>query len=661
MQPRTRIATMLRGWRLERPIPQDVASLLIKSRSAVVLSLINAALVATVVSDGLGQTTMALWLGGSALIFAVVGAFAYRAGPPKVPRITPRVLRGLHVGAIAMALPWGVLCILALSLGGPAEQVVAMVVCAGTMAGSALVLLRVIRVAATFYLAMLLPCAAACLAANADHLWPIPVSLSLFGVYLLAAANTAGTKARERDISAADARRTVVELETAYETISKLAFFDITTDLPNRKGFVQRMDDLMEGGEDARPAFALFMLDLDRFKNVNDTLGHHVGDRLLAIVAERLRSQIDDDDMLARLGGDEFAVLVTSAHTPEALEALALKLVTCLNSPATIGSHEVYPGTSIGGARYPDDAGDSGDLMKHADIALHRAKESGRGCFVLFDESIRGEIARRDWIESELKTALASGQLRVAYQPKYDLLTGEVLGAEALVRWTHPLEGPIEPGEFLSVAAERGLIYRVTCSIVTEIARDLAAWRREGVDIGKIAMNLHPLDLKSPTDLLASLDSFAADGLDPRALILEVTEGCIVGRGMDCTPMLLDELSERGFEISLDDFGTGYASLSHLFKMPIREIKVDRSFIRGLTRSTTDRAVVSATVEIARELDLQVVAEGVETIEQVEALRALGVHSAQGFFWSGPISPREFEHIARIGTALEPSRSAKAG
>ncbi|WP_424932839.1 putative bifunctional diguanylate cyclase/phosphodiesterase [Amaricoccus macauensis] len=639
------------------PSPQDVASVAADSRISALITSANAILFAAAGWSSLEQGFLISWL---VLCLMTNVYIAYRSGsakPSSKPQVSLRTARLLRIFSFVMALPWSILAVAVMGFGTPFDQIMGLVICSGTMAGATFILHRATAACSTFLLTIMGPLLATCLIVDPYHYWPLVLASTIYTYALFRAAGKAAEVARQRDQSVNDSKRTVVELETAYETISKLAFYDINTDLFNRKGFAQALDETMAAVGQQLPGITLLMLDLDRFKNINDTLGHHAGDRLLAVVAERLSVEIDSRDTLARLGGDEFAIIVRSTCDPDELTRLALRLVTAVNRPALIGKHEVYPGTSIGGARYPFDARDSHELLMYADISLNRAKESGRGCFVLFDESIQLEIERRNWIETELRAAMDRDQLHMVYQPKVDLASGQIVGAEALVRWTHPTDGPMDPAEFLSIAAERGLIAGMTRSIAARIAADLEDWQRRGITFGKIAMNLHPLDLRSPNELLGCIDIFASEHISPDDLILEITEGAIVGRGTDGTPMLLDMLNERGFELSLDDFGTGFASLSYLLKMPVREIKVDRGFIRGMLVSQADRAVIAAAVEIANVMDLHVVAEGVETGEQAAALRALGVHSGQGYHWSGPLEKTDLEALIR----QSPPSEARAG
>jgi diguanylate cyclase len=644
---------------MQRPGPEDVASVLSSSLHAALAGSCNAVLYLLATWPSFSGSFLALWCAGTLAINAFSAHRSFRARSVKVTRVSRRAARRLLMFVVLLALPWGVLGAATVLHGSEFDLFTTMIVCAGNMAGASFMLHRTLLACTLYYLVILIPLSVTFLMLDAGRFWPIVTYGIFFGCFLVASSKKTGEVARQRDSSLAELSETVRELETAYQTISALAYVDPVTDLPNRKAFLRRLDEVSTSAIETGEGFAILMLDLDRFKNVNDTLGHPVGDRLLAQIAERLRSETRPEDMLARLGGDEFALLVTSPLAPQDLEAMALRIIVHVNMPATIDNRQLFPGVSIGGARYPIDAADSRMLMKCADIALHRAKDTGRGRFVLFDDGIRFQMDRRDWIESELKTALSKGQLHMCYQPKVRIRDEALAGAEALVRWTHSSVGTIAPDEFLSVAAERGLMSRVTRAVVARVARDIGEWRRAGLACGRISINLHPLDLKSPTDLLGCLQPLAEDPALLRDVILEVPEGCIVGRGADSTPLVLDSLSERGFEISLDDFGAGFASLSHLQRLPISEIKIDRSFIAGLTSSAADRAIVSAAGEIARVMKLRVIAEGVETHEQLRALERLGIETAQGFYWSKPVDRQGFEALLRQGLSGTQARFGK--
>jgi diguanylate cyclase len=632
---------------MQRPGPEDVQSVLTSSLPAALAGSANALLYVLATWPSFSAPFLTVWCAASLSTNIYTAIRSNRARSVKVERVSRRAARRLLMFVVLLAAPWGVLAAITVLHGTQFDLLMMTIVCAGNMAGASFMLHRTLLACTAYYLVILVPMSVTFLVFNADEFWPVVVYGLLFGSFLITSSRKTGEIARQRDSSVAELSKMLSELETAYQTISELAFFDPVTDLPNRKAFLRRLDEVSTRAIESGEGFAFLMLDLDRFKNVNDTLGHAVGDRLLARIAERLRMEAGPDDMLARLGGDEFALLLTTLPDPEELGTFATGIIAHLNAPTTIDNRQLFPGVSIGGARYPVDAVDSRMLLRCADIALQRAKDTGRGRFVLFDEGIKVEMDRRDWIETELRIALSKGHLHVAYQPQIRIQGEKMVGAEALVRWTHPSAGSIAPDEFLSVAAERGLISGVTRSVVASVARDMSSWRRAGLACGKISINLHPLDLRSPADLLGCLQAFAEDRISPRNVILEVPEGCIVGRGTESAPLVLDALSEHGYEISLDDFGAGFASLSHLQRLPISEIKIDRSFIAGLTSNAADRAIVSAAGEIARVMELRVIAEGVETHEQRRALERLGIEIAQGFYWSKPLDQREFEAVLR--------------
>jgi len=297
--------------------------------------------------------------------------------------------------------------------------------------------------------------------------------------------------------------------------------------------------------------------------------------------------------------------------------------------------------------------------MSQADLALHKAKERGRRRCVMFDAGLRKLILSKDRIETALRAAIDRGEITVAYQPKIHMQHGGMDGAEALVRWTDPELGPIPPDQFLSIAAERGILPTLSHYIADCVARDIQFWKSNGTATGKIALNIHPSDLKSPDTLLKTIDHLESQGVTYRDLTLEITEGCFVGRGTDRSLFILDALSDRGFELSLDDFGTGHASLTHLKKLPVSEIKIDRSFVSGLEHNADDRSIVAAICEIARGKGIRSIAEGVETEAQRDILQELGVLIGQGFLWSGAVSAQRITDLSHQFTALDRDNSGR--
>jgi diguanylate cyclase (GGDEF)-like protein len=447
------------------------------------------------------------------------------------------------------------------------------------------------------------------------------------------------------------ASRNSRRLSLANQRVLELAQTDILTGLPNRAFFLGRLDALNRRSRDERASFAILMLDLDRFKNVNDSLGHGAGDVLLRQVAERLKSALRATDVLARLGGDEFAVIQRGCQDERGgATELAARIAKLLAEPFFLPGHRVEIGTSVGIAIAPDHGSDQEQLLKKADLALYRSKSAGRNCFTVYDEAMSAELEARNTLEGDLRDAIARCQLEVHYQPFVEAGSGARRGFEALVRWRHPTRGLIGPDQFIPLAEESGLIVPLGEFVLRRACTDAAAWP---ADLA-VAVNLSPIQFKE-ADLFKMISAALADsGLPPARLEIEITESVLLERGVE-NLAFMERLKSVGIELALDDFGTGYSSLSYLTAFPFDKIKIDKSFIRNLTHQPRSAAIISSIVTLARGLDMSVTAEGVETEEEFERLKALGVNYAQGYLFG---RPQPIDHIAFDATARPPRRDA---
>ena len=441
-------------------------------------------------------------------------------------------------------------------------------------------------------------------------------------------------------LDVSDRKRMEVELE-------RLALYDPLTGLPNRALFGDRLRHVLaRRGRDS--ATAVYFLDLDRFKRINDSLGHGAGDEVLREVAERLSAVVRPEDTVARFGGDEFTVLCESVGGVLEAVSIADRLQRPLRQTLRAGGAELRLSASIGVALVEaDDNGDGQHLIEDADAAMYRAKERGGARTELFDSAMRDNAVRAMRIEQELQRALEQGELRVYYQPGVDLATGQVVGAEALVRWEHPQRGLIVPDRFLSVAEETGLIVPLGMWVMSETCRHLAEWqsRPETAHL-TLSVNLSARELTHPDLVSSVLGCVRESGVDPRSLTIEVTESTAMADG-DTGFRALRDLSNEGIRVAIDDFGTGYSSLEQLRRMPVDIVKVDRSFVSGMAADSTDREIVAAVVGMGRALKLCVVAEGIETPEQAEALRDLGCDIGQGFLYAKPLPAEEMDELAQ--------------
>ena len=435
------------------------------------------------------------------------------------------------------------------------------------------------------------------------------------------------------------ASRNSRRLSLANRRVLELAQTDVLTGLPNRAFFLARLDELNSQLRDRGPTFSILMLDLDRFKNVNDSLGHGAGDALLRLVAQRLKSAVRATDVLARLGGDEFAIIQEDCEDQRACSTeLAARIAKLVAEPFLLPGHRVEIGTSVGIAIAPDHGRDQEQLLKKADLALYRSKSAGRNCFTIYDEAMSAELEARNTLEGDLRDAIALCQLEVHYQPFMDATTGARRGFEALVRWRHPARGLIPPDQFIALAEETGLIVPLGEFVLRRACADAANWPSDLM----VAVNLSPIQFKE-ADLFDVICAALRDsGLSPQRLEIEITESVLLERGAE-NHAFMERLKRIGIELALDDFGTGYSSLSYLTAFPFDKIKIDKSFIRNLTHQPRSSAIISSIVTLARGLDMSVTAEGVETAEEFERLKALGVNFAQGYLFGRPLPVDQIE------------------
>jgi diguanylate cyclase (GGDEF)-like protein len=450
----------------------------------------------------------------------------------------------------------------------------------------------------------------------------------------------------------------VTERRQAESRISYMANHDPLTDLPNRSFLRDRLSHLLlatakeETGSGR--TLALLLLDLDRFKEINDTLGHAAGDGLLRVVAERLRNLVGGEDLVARLGGDEFAIL-HSVDNPESAAELSQRIIDALIMPYDLEGHQANIGASIGISLAPTDGLDSEVLLRCADLALYRAKSRGRGGFVFFESEMTAAAQHRRVLELELREALIHGQFEAYYQPQFNAQTGDVTGAEALIRWHHPVRGIVGPNEFISIAEEVGLIVPIGEWMMRQACGEAARWR-EGM---RVAVNISPAQFRGDHLAEMVISALAAGGLSPTQLELEITESVLLEE-TDATLRTLHQLRSFGIRVSLDDFGTGYSSLSYLRSFPFDKIKIDRSFVREVTASANGAAIVRAIAGLGASLGMEITAEGVETREQLDLIRREGCTDAQGYYFSPPRPAGELGELmgSRFGSRKKVARAS---
>ncbi|HEX5337140.1 MAG TPA: EAL domain-containing protein, partial [Gallionella sp.] len=390
----------------------------------------------------------------------------------------------------------------------------------------------------------------------------------------------------------------------------------------------------------------VMLLDLDRFKAVNDTLGHPVGDQLLREAAARLAACVRGYDTVARLGGDEFAILLPEMRSGDDLGRVANKIIASFDEPFLLEGKEVFISGRIGISLYPDDSVDADDLLKHADSAMYFAKRSGRNVFRFFSKELMVSANERLSLEADLRRGFARGELELYFQPKVCLAEGALIGSEALLRWHHPQRGIVPPDKFISIAEDSGLIVEIGEWVLRRGCHVAREWNGHGKPTHKVAINLSARQFLSGNLLNTVSKALEETGCAPQWIELEITESLLLDEDGDVLEVL-NEFREMGITIAIDDFGTGYSSLSYLARFPIDTLKIDRSFISRVTESGHHAELVRAIVSIARSLDQHVVAEGVETAEQAAFLRENGCHIAQGYLYSRPVAQAAFEALPR--------------
>jgi len=468
----------------------------------------------------------------------------------------------------------------------------------------------------------------------------ITVELSSLGMY------RPGTQGIGEFLGSYGIVRNVTERKKAEATIAYQAYHDLLTGLPNRALFKDRLGQAIVQAKRHGQMLAALFLDMDRFKVVNDTLGHMIGDGLLQAVAQRLRGTLREGDTLARIGGDEFMLLLPHIPSRDSVTLIARKVLAALREPFNIEGHELFVGMSIGIALYPDDGDTMESLIKHADIAMYSAKEQGRNDFRFFTQDMRQAHTGRLALENQMRHALDKGEFEVYYQPQVCVLSQRIRGMEALLRWNHPSRGVVPPDEFIPIAEESGLITPISEWVLGTALRQARQWRDAGLPALTMAVNLSARQIEHPRFLETFTHGLRDNLIDGQGLEIEITESTLM-RDMDGAIHKLRKLTELGVEISIDDFGTGYSSLSYLKKLPINTLKIDRSFIHDLG-SPDNGSIVTGIASMAKGLKLNVVAEGVETDAQLDYIRDLRCDAYQGFLFSrAVVAQRATEILAR--------------
>jgi diguanylate cyclase (GGDEF)-like protein len=434
--------------------------------------------------------------------------------------------------------------------------------------------------------------------------------------------------------------RILQQRKRSDDRVNHVAFHDELTSLPNRLMLNQHLDQALSRHRRAGTQLAILYMGLNRFKVINDSLGHEVGDVLLRQVADRLRDHSREGDTVARMGGDEFVVLIENCENLMDISTYAQRLVEQTSAPYVLGKSDCHVTLSIGISVFPADGSDSQALLKAADVAMYRAKETGQNNYLYYSPSMNVHTVERLELESDLSHALERGEFLLHYQPKVEIATGLIAGTEALLRWKHPRHGLVPPMDFIPLAEETGLIVRIGEWVLATACARTKAWQDQGLTKLSVAVNLSARQF-SDSMLLPKLTRIIHEsGLDPSSLELEITESAVMSHG-ECGVTMLEKLKSIGVQIAIDDFGTGYSSLAYLKRFPIDTIKVDRTFIRDIPADSGDKKITRAIIAMAHSLKLKVVAEGVETADQLKFLRAQRCDQVQGYFLWRPLPEEE--------------------
>ena len=440
-----------------------------------------------------------------------------------------------------------------------------------------------------------------------------------------------------RDVSAARAMA---------EQIAHSAEHDFLTGLPNRLLLIDRINQAIALARRNMEKVALLFLDIDGFKHINDSLGHPTGDKLLQCIANRLRDCVRAPDTVSRQGGDEFIVLLQGVKQPEDVAVAAKRLLKSVAETYSMIQFNLHITTSIGVSLFPEDGADAETLIKNADIAMYQAKENGRQSYQFFKPEMNIKAVDRQSIEEDLRRALERNEFSLHYQPKINLATGAITGAEALLRWSHPTRGLVSPAQFIPIAEDSGLILPMGAWVLREACRQAQAWTEADLPVGTIAVNVSAIEFRNKDFLEELFATLSQTGLDPRSLELEVTESALM-KNSEIAASVLQTLRSAGVRIAIDDFGTGYSSLSYLKKFPLDALKIDQSFIRQVGDSPSETTIVSAIISMGQSLKLRVIAEGVETAEDLAFLKDYECDEAQGYYFSRPVPAEQFAALLR--------------
>ncbi|WP_407168901.1 putative bifunctional diguanylate cyclase/phosphodiesterase [Bradyrhizobium sp. ORS 111] len=562
----------------------------------------------------------AIGVSSAALFFGLQARASRRIAKPQF--VSRRTIYRLVRNALALGAAWGIVPVAFFADASSGAQLVITCLCAGMLAGGALAF-STIPIAAIAFTAPIFLGTAICLGREDDFVYLlVAVLVVVYGLVLLRGVFVHAFEFRRRIIAQHEAERTVRQ--------------DLLTHLPNRVAFNETLSGALNRLARTGEEFAVLLLDLDRFKEVNDRFGHRAGDEFLVQVAARLQRCTRADEHVARIGGDEFALIMSNPTRVEDALALAERFVSAFADPFVIEGYEITSAINIGIVLAPRDGNTSHDLLKHVDIALYRAKKSGPGTICFFEAGDDQSARDRRALQRDLERAIDADELFLVYQPFLDIRSGRITGFEALLRWQHPVRGLIPPTEFIPIAEETGLIHQLGEWVIRRACATLSRWP----DDLRIAVNFSAVQFQSVNVLQTIVQALTEANVSPHRLEIEITESMLISK-YGSAPAILNSLLELGLTVALDDFGTGFSSLTYLRKLPFSRIKIDQSFIRDMLTQPDCGAIVKSVIALAQDLEIGVVAEGVETADQLEYLRQTSCHEVQGYLIGRPMSASE--------------------
>lgn len=588
--------------------------------------------------DALPFGWVAAWFGLAVSISVYFVYGKYRFKPEKISRLSAGWRRFMIMMAVGISMIWVPIPISAILLLDGKNYLAAMFMTVVMMSGTVVGLSSVPIAAVISMLTVTIPI----LITSVIALGPLNYVLVSFLMILFVLSVFSLRHSRmvwEMEERGRQIQGSLQRLAQAHENIQLLADTDQMTGLLNRRTFLDFLNKIAQNPSDeSARGHACFVVDLDHFKNINDALGHDAGDEYLKIIAKKITLKMGDDCVIARIGGDEFAL---ASHKPVSLseaEALCAELCAILAHQSHLLDGKMRVGGSVGCALFPQHAHTVQEWLKHADYALRLAKEAERGSHRIFTSEDRRLLGRRTLVTDQLAQAIDNGDIHTAYQPQVDLETSALVGVEALARWTKQDGTSMGPAEFFSLSEDSGRVLDLSALVFEKSIADIGTLRQHGILLPSFSINLHPAQLHHPTRLYPLVDRLAKAMGAAENVVLEITENSIIGRGAESVPQVLVALSQQGFRISLDDFGTGFASLTHLQTLPIRELKIDRNFVRDIAKEPGDQEIIRALLMIAEPRELDVVLEGVETETQKNILLSLGAKLGQGYLFAKPLS-----------------------